>query len=130
MNTSVGVIFVIVVVLILWLIYTMNISSYEDYMTGFWTGDPEFCESTGISDMLVWFDTPEGWTTTRSCYLVINPDIAEDGAGQILARIAFAPNVNFRNSPTILHSRKIYLLTSTQYWDKCAYTTMIKYTHD
>ena len=54
----------------------MNISSYEDYMTGFWTGDPEFCESTGISDMLVWFDTPEGWTTTRSCYLVINPDIA------------------------------------------------------
>lgn len=53
----------------------MNISTYEDYITGFWIADSEFCETTEISDMLVWFGPAES-TGSRSCYLVINPDIA------------------------------------------------------
>lgn len=66
----------IVIIMIIWLIYTMNITTYEDYITGFWIGDTDFCDSTGVSDILVWFDEPSGFRSTRSCYLVINPDIA------------------------------------------------------
>lgn len=47
-------------------------------VTGFWSGDVEFCQTSGISSMLIYFDSPsfDWFGTSRDCYMYIGPDIA------------------------------------------------------
>lgn len=70
------VIVVLVVVLIIYLFARFNTSAYDDYLTGYWVGDPDFCEDADIDSMLVWIGPPtSGWfSQTRDCYIVMTPD--------------------------------------------------------
>ena len=43
-------------------------------ITGFWSGDVEFCQTSGVSSMLIYFDKPS--FRSRNCYMYIGPDIA------------------------------------------------------
>jgi hypothetical protein len=44
-------------------------------ITGFWSGDVEYCQTSGIDSMLIYFDEAS-ITGTRDAYMYIGPDIA------------------------------------------------------
>ncbi len=74
-----GAIFIIVVILI---VYNWHISSYEDYLYGFWVAEgDDFCDESEIDSMMVFIGEPaRGWfTTERSCYIIVMNDICNQG---------------------------------------------------
>lgn len=64
-----------VVIFILIMIYAWT---RDPNIDGFWSGDMEFCETSGIDNMLLYFgDTSLSFTgTSRECYMYIGPDVA------------------------------------------------------
>jgi hypothetical protein len=52
------------------------VPEYEEFLTGMWKGDDAFCESSGLSSMLLYIGSPDGKRhTQRECFLVMNNDI-------------------------------------------------------
>jgi hypothetical protein len=66
---------IVIIILIVYLSY--NVSTYEEYMYGLYVADSDFCASAEISSMLIFIGEPlKGWfSTTRPCYIVICDDI-------------------------------------------------------
>jgi hypothetical protein len=73
---------VVAIIIILYYILNWNTAAYEDYLYGCWVAeDDAFCESADIDSMMLFIGEPEskGFSTARTCYLIIMTDLANDG---------------------------------------------------
>lgn len=68
---------VVVILVLVWIGWNCSAPEYEKFITGMWKGDSAFCESSGMSSMLLYIGEPShNWRrTTRDCHLIINNDI-------------------------------------------------------
>ena len=64
-----------IVVLVLVLILAWWFWPRQQDITGFWSGDSEFCAISDIDDMLIYFG--EKIDNTRECFMIIMPDVAQ-----------------------------------------------------
>jgi hypothetical protein len=64
---------VLVLIIITYCIFTLNVSKYENYIYGFYVADDSFCEDSEVDSMLLFIGEPtySGFTITRNAYLVI-----------------------------------------------------------
>lgn len=72
----------IIVLIILYVFATWNISANEDYLYGFWVAEnDEFCQNSEIDSMMLFIGEPDkGWIkSSRNCYLIIMNDICNQG---------------------------------------------------
>ena len=76
-NLVAGIFIILIVIL---LIYYRDVRLHEDILTGMWIADDKFCEDAGVDSMLVYIGAADGgMTTTRNGYIVIGPDVANQG---------------------------------------------------
>jgi len=71
-NKFIGLIAVAIIVVLLiiyYIAFKINVDKYEDFMYGLWVGDDQFCEESGIDTMLLFIGERDD--DERQCYLVI-----------------------------------------------------------
>ena len=82
MNLYHVVIVLVTMLLIAYAVTWTRAQALNDYLYGFWVAEGDkFCEESGIESMLIFIGAPvRGWfSTTRSCYIVIMDDVANQG---------------------------------------------------
>ena len=77
-----GIYIVIILILVFYLTYD------DDFKTGFWIGDDDFCEESEVSTFMLYLGPAEhcGLTTTRAGYLIID-DIINDSFSMHYSRL-------------------------------------------
>jgi hypothetical protein len=101
----------VVLIVILFVGFDNRINDYENYMSGLWVGDEEFCKRAGVSSMMLYVGAPTTsfMTTTRRCHILINNDYANDGFTMVYNKGAII------GLPTIHHD---YTITATTKFDE------------
>ncbi len=97
---------VIIVIMLIIYFYNPHRQEYEDYITGAWTADKQFCKESEIdgSSLVIGKASPDG---KRTCHLIMDPDITE----QIIT-------INYSKSSGGRLSIKKYEITPTIEWTK------------
>lgn len=65
---------IIVILLVVYLLATWNVSASEDYLYGFWVAEADdFCERAEIDSMMIFIGEPvRSWrNVTRTCYIIV-----------------------------------------------------------
>ena len=68
-------------IIIMFVGFDGRISEYEDFCTGLWVADKDFCAESGVDSMMMYLgpETSSYLTTTRQCHLLINDDYSNQG---------------------------------------------------
>jgi hypothetical protein len=68
----------VAIIIIIYYLLTYNTSTFEQYMYGLWSADSDFCNTAGISSMLLFIGPAiNGWfSTSRAGYIIIADDIS------------------------------------------------------